>query len=98
MGYGKVGDPGLRNDTAVIIVDLKNPVELAQPQQYRIGQWQCATGQGCASAAWHNLYLVLVAPFHDRSNLRDCFRQHDGKRQLAIGGQAISVKGAHAFG
>ena len=32
-----------------------------------------------------------------RSNLRDCFRQHDGKRQLAIGGQAISVKGAHAF-
>ena len=42
IGYGKVGDPRLRNYTAVFIVDFKNPVELAQPQQHRIGQWQRA--------------------------------------------------------
>ena len=45
MCDGKVGDTRLGNDTAIVVINLKDTVEFAKPKQDGVGKRQCPTGQ-----------------------------------------------------
>ena len=97
LGDGKVRHARLGDDTAVVIVDFKNPVELAKAEKNGIGKRQRAPRKRGAGAARHNLDALLVAPFHNGCDLLHRLRQNHRERQLAIGRQAVGIIGTHAF-
>ena len=45
MCNGKVGDTGLGNDTAIVVINFKDTVEFAKPEQDGVGKRQCPTRQ-----------------------------------------------------
>ena len=90
----EIGDPGLRHDAAVVVVDLENAVELAHAEQHAVGQWQRAAGQRRTGAARHDFDALVLAIAQHRGDLRDGGRQHDDQRRLAIGGQPVAFIGA----
>ena len=67
------------------------------PMTIAVGRRQGAAAQGGTRAARHHLQLVLVAVLEDLRHVLGRARQHDGQRDLPIGGQRVSLERAPAF-
>ena len=87
---GEVGDARLDGDAAIVEVDLKDAVELAEGEQDTVGQRQCSARERGAGAARHHLDALGVAVSEDARDLLGILRQHHQHRRLPIGGQRIA--------
>jgi len=89
LGDAKVGDPRLSADGAVLVVDLQDAVELAEPEHDAVGERQGAARERGPGPARHHLDAAPVAQTEDRRDLGRGLRQHDQERPLPVGGQAV---------
>ena len=55
VGNAQVGDARLGDDDAVLVIDVEDPVELAEPHGDAVGERQGAPGEGRAGAAGNDL-------------------------------------------
>ena len=90
LGDRQIGDAGLGDDAAVVVIDLEDAVEFGHAEEHAVGERQGAARQRGAGAARHDLDAVLLAIAQDRGDLLDPRRQHDDHRQLPIGGQPVA--------
>jgi hypothetical protein len=97
MGNGKIGDPGLRSDAPVCIVDVEDPVELAETEGNAVFERQSASGQRCPRPTRHDLYAFAVTVFQNIGYLPHVFGQHDDHRKLAVGRQPVAFIRAKLF-
>jgi len=95
VGDAEIGDARLRHHAAVGIVDLEDAAEAAHDQQHGVLQRQRAARQRGAGAARHDADAALVAIFEDAGNLGHGLRQHHHQGNLAVGGEAVGLEGAH---
>ena len=93
LADGEVGHARLDRRAAVGVVDVENPVELAEAEQDSVGERQRAARERGAGAARHHLDPVLAAVFEDRRDLRHRLRQDGDHRRLAIGGETVGFVG-----
>ena len=98
LGNAEIGDPGLGDDAAIVVVDFEDAVEFAETENDPISERQGATGERRAGAAWHDLDALIVTIAEDRRHLVRRFRQDDDERQLAVGRQAIALVRAQSLG
>ena len=87
--------PGLRDDAAIVEVDLEDPVEFPQPQQHAVGQWQGAARKRRSGAARDDLYASLAAVLEDRCDLLRGLGQNDDEGNLPVGGEPVALVGLH---
>ncbi len=104
LGDAEIGDAGLGGDGAVLVVDVEDPVELAQAQDDAIGERQGAAGEPGAGTARDDLDLLGVAEPQDGCHLLGGGRQDHGHGHGAVGGEPVALVGAqlllgrdHAF-
>ena len=98
VGNAQIGDAGLGDDTAVVIVDFDNLVQFGKAQDNPVGQGQGAARQRGAGPTWHHVDLVLVAVFEDFGHLRGGFGQHHQEGRLPVGGQTVGFINPQFFG
>ncbi len=94
----EVGHAALGNHTAIGVVDIQNPVELAEADDDGIGSRNRTAGQRRARAPGHDIDASLVS---ETEHLRDLVRrrrQRHGKRLLAIRRQRIRLIGLEPQG
>ncbi len=94
LGDAGIGDAGLHHGEAVGVVDLEDAVHPHHADHHGIGERQRAAGQAGAGAARDHPHPLLVQQAQDRGDLLGGFRQHDGERRLAIGGEPVGLVGA----
>ncbi len=90
---GEIGNARLYDRAAILVIDLEDAVELAQPHQHAIGQRQRAAGERGAGAARHHLQLAPMAIAQHGGDLFGIARQDRDQRRLAIGGEAVALIG-----
>ncbi len=97
LGNAGIGDAGLDAGHAVGEVDGEHLGHAREAEHDGVLERQGPARQRGAGAAGHDLDVVLVAEAQDRAHLLGRFRQHDRKRQAAIGGERVGLEGATAF-
>ena len=97
FGDGQVGNAWLHPCHTVVGVDVQNAIEFCQAQYDPVGQRHGAAGQAGTRSARHYRYTVFRAQGERTAYLCFCFRDDNGHRQLAIGGQRIAFIRAQIF-
>ena len=97
IGDGRIGDAGLDMRHAVGEVDGEHLAHARETQHDRVFERQGPSGERGACPARHDLDVVLLAKAEDGAHLLGILRQHDGKRQAAIGGERVGLEGAPPF-
>ena len=93
LGDGQIGHAGLGDDRPVVVVDLQDPVELAEPQDDAVGERQRPARQRGPGPARHDLDPVLTTVAEDPGHLLGGVRQHHDHRHLAVGGEPVGLIG-----
>ncbi len=91
VGDADIGHPGLHGRATIGVVDVEDLVHPHHADDDGVGHRQRAAGQRGARATRHHAHPVGVAEAHDRRDLLGGFRQRDGERHLAIGGQPVGL-------
>ena len=91
----EIGHARLDHRDAVGEVDLADAVELGHAEQHAVHERQRAAGERGAGPARHHLDALRMAEREHAAHLLRGLRQHHDHGELAIGGQAIGLVGAH---
>ena len=95
----KIGDARLRNNNAVVIIDVPDAAELGHAEQHAVGERKRAAGQRGAGPARHHLDALIVAIAQHLGDLLGSLRKHHNHGQLAISGQPVTfIRSQFALG
>ena len=87
----EIRDARLRDDAAVRVVDLEDPVEFAETQDDRIGRGHRAARERRAGAARHDFDALARRIAQDRGDLRRRLGQRDRERRLPVRRESIAL-------